>query len=129
MNETLPNTTGEVMWSCNVTANENEREKCESLCTISNAQHKSIFSGACIPDICRNSVCDSSISLMHNINLALHFVYCRFSQQRGGVQIVNADRGVCLGRYLDEIFPKPPIWLCVPSCLFSTKPSRAFVFG
>ena len=27
----LPNTTGEVMWSCNITAIENEREKCESL--------------------------------------------------------------------------------------------------
>ena len=27
----MPNTTGEVMWSCNVTAIENEREKCKSL--------------------------------------------------------------------------------------------------
>ena len=27
----LPNTTGAVMWSCNVTAIENEREKCELL--------------------------------------------------------------------------------------------------
>ena len=27
----MPNTTGEVVWSCNVTAIENEREKCESL--------------------------------------------------------------------------------------------------
>ena len=27
----LPNTTGEVMWSCNVTAIENDRERCESL--------------------------------------------------------------------------------------------------
>ena len=26
----MPNTTGEVMWSCNVTAIENEREKCKS---------------------------------------------------------------------------------------------------
>ena len=26
----LQNTTGEVMWSCDVTAIENEREKCES---------------------------------------------------------------------------------------------------
>ena len=27
----LPNTTGEVMWSCNVNAIENEMERCESL--------------------------------------------------------------------------------------------------
>ena len=42
--------------------------------SISNAQQSSIFSGACIPDICRNSVCDSSNSPMHLH--ALPYKYC-----------------------------------------------------
>ena len=39
-------------------------------CTI----HISIISGACVSDICRTSVCDSSKSPMLYMNLALHFV-------------------------------------------------------
>ena len=43
-------------------------------CTIPNAQHSSTFIGVCIPDICRNSVCDSSNSPKHCINTALFLV-------------------------------------------------------
>ena len=65
---------GAICWSGQVQRDVFSRWPITQRCTISNAQHSSIFIGVCIPDICRNSVGDSSISPMHDINVALLLV-------------------------------------------------------
>ena len=65
---------GGICWSGQVQRDVFSRRLITQRCTISNAQQSSIFSGACISDICGNSVCDSSNSPMHYINIALLLV-------------------------------------------------------
>ena len=65
---------GGICWPGQVQRDVFTRWPITQRCTMSNAQQSSIFSGACISDICRNLVSDTSNSPMRNINIALLLV-------------------------------------------------------